>query len=150
MLFDFKTFFLTLLEACKEYKDWLLVALALSGLLYFVYRCRLRNLPIKTSCNDLGELFVTRNAILRLIDNIGVEMKIGRVTRVRLKDKKHLLCVRMHVRLYRDQSFEQVSMQLQDKVQQTITKFLGVIKNVRVDIILDGIDRSDLQEKISE
>ena len=111
-------------------------------LLFCIHRYHLRNLPIRTSCNDLGELFVTRNAILRLIDNLGTELNLGRISRVRLKDRKHLLCIQLHVRIFQDQAFEQISMQFQEKVQQIITKYLGVVKNVRVDVILDGIERS--------
>ena len=142
MIFDFKTFFEALWESCGVYGYWLLGAVLLLILLICIHRYRLRNLPIRTSCNDLGELFVTRNAILRLIDNIGTELNLGRISRVRLKDRKHLLCIQLYVRIFQDQAFEQISMQCQEKVQQIITKYLGVVKNVRVDVILDGIERT--------
>lgn len=142
MLFDFKTFFEALWESSGAYGYWLLGLTLLLILVVCMHRYRLRNLPIRTSCNDLGELFVTRNAILRLIDNVGEELNLGRINRVRLKDRKHLLCIQLHVRIFQDQAFEQISMQFQEKVQQIITKYLGVVKNVRVDVILDGIEKA--------
>lgn len=141
MLFDFKIFFETLWESFGAYGYWLLGLILLLGLLICINRYRLRNLPIRTSCNDLGELFVTRSAILHLIDNVGVELNLGHINRVRLKDRKHLLCIQLHVRISQDQAFEQISMQFQEKVQQIVTKYLGVVKNVRVDVILDGIEQ---------
>ena len=149
MMFDFKAFCETLWESCGVYGYWVLGSISVLILFLFIYRYHLRNLPIRTSCNDLGELFVTRNAILRLIDNIGSELNLGRISRVRLSDRKHLLCIQLHVRMYPDQAFEQISMQCQEKIQQTITKYLGVVKNVRVDVILDGIERAP-QESVSE
>ena len=142
MLFDFKTFFEALWESSAVYGYWLLGLTLLLIFVMSVHRYRLRNLPIRTSCNDLGELFVTRNAILRLIDNIGTELNLGHINRIRLKDRKHLLCIQLHVRIFKDQAFEQVSMQFQEKVQQIVTKYLGVVKNVRVDVILDGIEQA--------
>ena len=142
MMFDFKTFFESLWDSCGTYGYWLLGSILLFILLIYIHRYRLRNLPIRTSCNDLGELFVTRNAILRLIDNIGAELNLGRVSRIHLKDRKHLLCIQLHVRIFPDQAFEQISMQCQERVQQIITKYWGVVKNVRVDVILDGVERA--------
>ena len=141
MMFDFKTFFESLLDSCGVYGYWALGSILLLVLILCIYRYRLRNLPIRTSCNDLGELFVTRNAILRLVDNIGTELNLGRIIRVHLSDRKHLLCIQLHVRIFQDQAFEQISMQCQEKVQQIVTKYLGVVKNVRVDVILDGIEK---------
>lgn len=149
MMFDFKTFFETLWSSCGVYGYWLLGLVLLLAFLICMHRYRLRRLPIRTSCNDLGELFVTRNAILRLIDNIGTELNLGRISRIHLKDRKHLLCIQLHVRIFPDQAFEQISMQCQEKVQQIITKYLGVVKNVRVDVILDGIERTQ-KEPVSE
>lgn len=140
MLFDFKIFFETLWDCCSAYAYWILGLVLVLIFILAIHRYLLRNLPIRTSCNDLGEFFVTRNAILRLIDNIGTELNLERINRVKLKNQKHLLCIQLHICTFQDQAFEQTSIQLQEKVQQIITKYLGVVKNVRVDIVLDGIE----------
>lgn len=142
MLFDFKTFFQSLWDSCAIYKEWTIGCIILVLLFLLVRRYRHSNLPIKTSSNDLGELFVTRNAILRLIDGVGKSMKIGRIARVKLQDKKHILTICLHVRLYPNQSFEAISMQFQENIKQTIEKGLGVVKNIRVDVVLDGIEKN--------
>ena len=142
MLFDFKTFCQSLWDSCGIYKEWVLGCALLIFLFYIIHRFSLANLPIKTSSNDLGELFVTRNAILRLIDGVGKTMKIGRITRVKLQDKKHILNIRLQIRLYPNQSFEAISMQFQECVKETVAKSLGVVKNVRVDVVLDGIEKN--------
>lgn len=150
MLFDFKIFFETLWDSCNTHAYWLVGSILLLALFFCIHRYRLRNLPIRTSCNDLGELFVTRNAILKLIDNVGIELNLGRINRVRLKDRKHLLCIQLHIRVFQNQAFEQTSMQLQEKVQQIITKYLGVVKNVRVDVILDGVEQVSKSPTLEE
>ena len=141
MLFDFKTFFQSLWDSCDIYREWVIGCGLLMLIFYIIHRYRLANLPIKTSCNDLGELFVTRNAILRLIDGVSKSMNIGRITRIKLQDKKHTLNIRLHIRLYPNQSFDAISMQFQENVRETVTKSLGVVKNIRVDVVLDGIEK---------
>lgn len=143
MLFDFKTFFQSLLDSCDIYKEWVACCGLLVLLFYIIHRYRLANSPIKTSCNDLGELFVTRNAILRLIDGVSKSMKIGRIGRVKLQDKKYTLNIRLHIRLYPNQSFDTISMQFQENVKEAVTKSLGVVKNIRVDVVLDGIEKNN-------
>ncbi len=143
MLFDFKTFFQSLWDSCGIYKEWAVGCGLLMLIFFIIHRYRRINLPIRTSSNDLGELFVTRNAILRLIDSVGKSMQIGRITRVKLCDKKHVLNICLHIRLYPNQSFEAISMQFQESIKQTIEKCLGVIKNIRVNVILDGIEKNN-------
>jgi|GEM_PF-3428130 len=143
MLFDFKTFFQSLWDSYGIYREWVFGCGLLMVVFYLIRRYHISNLPIKTSCNDLGELFVTRNAILRLIDGVCKSMKIGRITRIKLKDKKHTLTIRLHVRLYSNQSFEAISMQFQENVKEAMAKSLGVVKTIRVDVVLDGIEKNN-------
>lgn len=141
MLFDLKTFLLEFWEDCLQNKGIALVAIA-AVMIFVLIRCyRKRHLPIKTSSNELGELFVSPEAICQIVRDIGLNMNAGRVGRIKLINKKHLLCVEVHMRLFADQSFDQISMQFQESVQQNINKYLGVVKNVRVDVVLDSIDK---------
>lgn len=150
MLFDFKTFFQSLWDSCDIYREWVIGCSLLILLFYIIHRYHLVNSPIKTSCNDLGELFVTRNAILRLIDGVSKSMKIGRITRIKLQDKKHTLNIRLHIRLYANQSFDAISMQFQENVKETITKSLGVVKSMRVDVVLDGIEKNNEEVNLDQ
>ena len=92
-------------------------------------------MPIKTFSNELGEFFVTKSAILKLIESVGLENDVIRIKKIKLANKKNLFCVI----LTPEQSFETLSLQLQERMQQAIVKYCGVVKHVRVDIILDGL-----------
>lgn len=96
-------------------------------------------MPIKTFSNELGEFFVTKSAILKLIESVGLENDVIRIKKIKLANKKNLFCVKVYVVLTPEQSFETLSLQLQERMQQAIVKYCGVVKHVRVDIILDGL-----------
>jgi len=151
MFFDIKTFFLTLFDLCVQYKERVGILLGL-GLIFYVIRwCNLRSVPIKTSSNEFGELFVSREAVLHLIKGISSTVKLCQVTRIRLINKKQVLCIKLHVRLQANQSFDVVSMEFQQRIQQEVAKCLGIIKNVRVDVILDGIENKvQIEEPLSK
>ena len=151
MFFDIKTFLLSLYDLCIQYKERVEVLLALGFVFYVIRWCKLRNVPIKTSSNELGELFVSRDAVLHLIKGISLSVKLCRVTRIRLINKRQILHIKLHVRLQADQSFDVISMEFQQRIQQEVSKCLGIIKNVRVDVILDGIEKKvQVEEPISK
>ncbi len=152
MFFDIKTFFFTLFDLCVQYKERVLLGIGLGIVFYVVHRLRLRNVPIKTSSNELGELFVTRNAIIYLINDVSAAMHLGQIMRIKLFDKKNLLRIKLYVRLYANQSFDAVSMEFQQRIQQSIAKCLGIVKNVRVDVILHSMEKiksSDDDKKVT-
>lgn len=147
MLFDFNIFFSNLWESCILHKEWLFSVIILCFILYILRRHRLNTVVIKTSSNELGELFVTKNTILKLIENISLESQVVHVKKIRLINKKHLLRVKVYVNLSPEQSFEDISLPLQERMQQTIVKYCGMTKHVRVDIILDGLIKQKQNEK---
>lgn len=141
MPFDLGTFGSSFLEIFLEYKQWVGVGLGICLCLMLIRRFRLKRLPIRTSSNELGELYVSRGAILHLIRNIENEIPKVHVCRIKVKDKKHALRIRLSVKIREDQSFDEVSIQFQEKIQQIIIRYLGLTKTVRVDVILDDIEK---------
>lgn len=139
MVFDFNLFFTDLWEACVFHKEWVLCGSVLLITFCVMRRHRLNALPIKTSSNELGELFVSKGAILKLIEAIGLENEGLRIKKVKLANKKHLFQVKVYLILTPEQSFEALSLQLQERMQQAIIRYCGMVKQVRVDIILDGL-----------
>ena len=143
MAFDFSLFFTDLWEACVLHKEWVWSVIILLLTFYAIRRHRLNTLPIKTSSNELGELFVTPSAILKLIETIGFDNEGIRIKKIRLANKKHLFRVKVYLVLTPEQSFETLSLQLQERMQQAIIKYCGMVKQVRVDIILDGLSKTN-------
>ena len=139
MAFDFGLFFSDLWESCVLHKEWILSVVVLFFVFCAIRRHRLSALPIKTFSNELGEFFVTKSAILKLIESVGLENDVIRIKKIKLANKKNLFCVKVYVILTPEQSFETLSLQLQERMQQAIVKYCGVVKHVRVDIILDGL-----------
>jgi len=139
MTFDFSLFFSDLWESCVLHKEWILGVIALFFIFCVIRRHRLNALPIKTFSNELGEFFVTKSAILKLIESVGLENESIHIKKIKLANKKNLFCVKVYVVLTTQQSFETLSLQLQERMQQAIVKYCGVVKHVRVDIILDGL-----------
>jgi hypothetical protein len=139
MWLDAKTFFNVWIESVIIYWPWMLLAVVLLTLGSFLRLRRLRLKPIRTSGNELGELFVTQKALLRLIANTIVEFEALRIEKIKLLDKRHTLRVGLYIKLRPEIMFDQVSMQLQEKVKQILSKYLGIAKAVHVDVILAGI-----------
>ena len=147
MAFDFGLFFSDLWESCVLHKEWVVGIIALFFVFCVIRRHRLNALPIKTFSNELGEFFVTKSAILKLIESVGLENEIIRIKKIKLANKKNLFCVKVYVVLAPEQSFETLSLQLQERMQQAIVKYCGVVKHVRVDIILDGLIKNKQVEE---
>ena len=139
MAFDFGLFFSDLWESCVLHKEWILSIVVLFFIFCVIRRYQLNTLPIKTFSNELGEFFVTKSAILKLIESVGLENDVIHIKKIKLANKKNLFCVKVYVVLRPEQSFETLSLQLQERMQQAIVKYCGVVKHVRVDIILDGL-----------
>ncbi|MDR2396813.1 MAG: hypothetical protein LBD69_03105 [Puniceicoccales bacterium] len=127
------------MESVIIYWHWILLAIVLLVVGYFLRLRRLRLKPIRTSGSELGELFVTQKALLKLIASAVVEFEALRIEKVKLLDKKHSLRVRLCIKLRPEIIFDQISMQLQEKVKQILSKYLGIAKAVHVDVILAGI-----------
>ncbi|MDR0647230.1 MAG: hypothetical protein LBF43_02205 [Puniceicoccales bacterium] len=144
MWLDVKTFFSVWMESVIIYWPWMLLAVVLLMLGYFLRLRRLRLKPIRTSSSELGELFVTQRALLKLIASAVVEFEALRIDKMKLLDKKHTLRVRLYIKLRPEVMFDQISMQLQEKVKQILSKYLGIAKAVHVDIVLAGM----LQEAV--
>lgn len=140
MLFDWKSFFTSLLEICIQNKEVLFgicVALFILSMLRFFKR---KNMLVKTSSNELGELFVSRQAITNII--LGKRSEIeswGKIKKISLLNKKHSLEVKLWFLLNSKQSFDKISIQIQSVIQKTILECLGGAKTVHVHVILDGI-----------
>ncbi len=147
MLLDFNIFLSTLWETWIQHREWLFGVIILCFILYILRRHRSNTLVIKTSSNELGELFVTKSAILKLIENISIENQVIHIKKIKLANKKHLFRIKTYVHLSPEQSFDIVSLQLQEHMQQTIIKYCGMTKHVRVDIILDGLIKQKQTEK---
>ncbi|MDR0393347.1 MAG: hypothetical protein LBH52_03920 [Puniceicoccales bacterium] len=139
MWLDVKTFFGVWMESVITYWQWTLLAIVLLTLGYLLRLRRLRLKPIRTSGSELGELFVTQKALLKLIASAIAEFEALRIEKVKLLDKKHTLRVRLCIKLRPEIIFDQVSMQLQEKVKQILSRYLGIAKAVHVDIVLAGI-----------
>lgn len=142
MAFDFRLFFSDLWEMCIVHKEWILVVFVLFFVLCIIRRHRLNALPIRTSSNELGELFVTKSALLKLIETVGIEGEVIPIKKIKLANKKNLFCVKVYVILTPEQPFDVLSLQLQERMQQAIAKYCGMTKQVRVDIILDGLSKN--------
>ncbi|MDR0756194.1 MAG: hypothetical protein LBE99_04770 [Puniceicoccales bacterium] len=139
MWLDAKTFFNVWMESVIIYWPWILFAVVLLILGYFLRLRRLRLKPIRASGSELGELFVTQKALLKLIASTVVEFEALRIEKIKLLDKKHALRVRLYIKLQPEIMFDQISMQLQEKIKQIFSKYLGIAKAVHVDVILAGI-----------
>ncbi|MDR2769646.1 MAG: hypothetical protein LBB19_03805 [Puniceicoccales bacterium] len=139
MWLDVETFFSVWVESVIIYWPWVLLAGVLFMLGYFLRLRRLRLKPIRTSGSELGELFVTQKALLKLVASAIVEFEVLRIEKIKLLDKKHTLCVRLYIKLRPEIIFDQISMQLQEKVKQILSRYLGIAKAVHVDIVLAGI-----------
>jgi hypothetical protein len=139
MWLDAKTFFNVWIESVIIYWPWMLLAVVLLTLGYLLRLRRLHLKPIRTSGSELGELFVTQKALLKLIASAMVEFEALRVEKIKLLDKKHTLRVRLYIKLRPEIMFEKISMQLQEKVKQILSRYLGIAKAVHVDIVLAGI-----------
>lgn len=150
MPFDLGTFGSSFLEIFLEYKLWVGVGLAICLCLMLIRRFRLKRLPIRTSTNELGELYVSRGAILHLIRNIEDEMPKVHVCRIKVKDKRHTLRVCLNVKIREDQSFDEVCIQFQERIQQIIIRYLGLTKTVRVDVVLDDIEKLPKADNVPE
>ncbi|MDR1254849.1 MAG: hypothetical protein LBJ78_02335 [Puniceicoccales bacterium] len=136
---DAETFFNGWMESVIIYWPWMLFAVVLLTLGYFLRLRRLRLKPIRTSGSELGELFVTQKALLKLIASMVVEFEALHIEKIKLLDKKHTLRVRLCIKLRPEMMFDQISMQLQEKIKQILSKYLGIAKAIHVDVILAGI-----------
>ena len=123
------------------HKEWIFGTIVLFFVFCIIRRHRLNTLPIKTSSNELGELLVTKSAILKLIETIGLENEGVRIKRIKLANNKQLFRIKVYVVLSPEQPFDTLSLQLQERMQQAIIKYCGMVKQVRVDIILDGLSK---------
>ena len=123
---------------------WHYILGALVALLLLKILCRARNnsRPIKTATNELGELFITKRSLIKLIASLAKKQGVPGVEKIRFYTNKHVLRVKLFIRLQLEQNFEQISVQLQEGIQQLLERYLGMTKTIRVDVIMTGIVKS--------
>lgn len=134
---------------CWEYKEFVGGVCVTVLLLFWVRRWMKRWQPISTTPTENGEVFISRSAIFNLIQSVCETIPDGYVKRVHLQNKRRMLVIQLHVILHAGNSFETSSIRFQEAVKSAVSHCFGALKEIRVNMILEGIERAPVKTAAS-
>ena len=128
---------LSFIVAYKEAIGGIVVFLLLWSI---IHRFRARFQPFCAASTENGSVFVGRATVIKLVQSACANIEGGSVKRVKCINKRRLLLLKLYVSLDVNQSFEVSSVYFQEAAKNAVTHCLGAMKNVRVDVILEGTE----------
>ncbi|MDR1665742.1 MAG: hypothetical protein LBR62_01720 [Puniceicoccales bacterium] len=112
-------------------------------------RIRRRFRPIKTSGTETGDLYVSQKALIKSVVGVGSELGLPTLLKVKIQHSGQHLHLKVYIKLAHNQSFGELSAVLQDRIRQNLIQYLGLEKEIRVDVVLSGIQSPPERENPS-